>query len=215
MKKTPFLILFLLISQIIFAQKTTQIKGLVKSSDGNLLSNATITIFFNANKDSIKTLSDEKGNFVFNAIKNERIKLISTYIGFDNFVKYIDLLSKDTQQITEEIIMIPGDNMLGNVTLESQKIQIKEDTVSYKVDSTMYRKNDNVESVLKNLPGVQVDKDGTVTAQGKQVTKVKVNGKAAGADQQSREEERERGEKERKEEQCCGERRGKASSAQA
>jgi hypothetical protein len=177
MKKTPFLILFLLISQIIFAQKTTQIKGLVKSSDGNLLSNATITIFFKANKDSIKTLSDEKGNFVFNAIKNERIKLISTYIGFDNFVKYIDLLSKDTQQITEEIIMIPGDNMLGNVTLESQKIQIKEDTVSYKVDSTMYRKNDNVESILKNLPGVQVDKDGTVTAQGKQVTKVKVNGK--------------------------------------
>ena len=49
MKKTPFLILFLLISQIIFAQITTQIKGLVKSSDGNLLSNATITIFFNDN----------------------------------------------------------------------------------------------------------------------------------------------------------------------
>jgi hypothetical protein len=67
--------------------------------------------------------------------------------------------------------------MLQGITLESNKVQIKEDTVSYVVDSTMYRKNDNVEEVLKKLPGVQVDKDGTVTAQGKQVTKVKVNGK--------------------------------------
>ena len=67
--------------------------------------------------------------------------------------------------------------MLSNFTLEAQKVQIKEDTVSYVVDSTMYRKNDNVEAMLKNLPGVQVDKDGTITAQGKQVTKVKVNGK--------------------------------------
>ena len=37
----------------------------------------------------------------------------------------------------------------------------------------MYRANDNVETLLKKLPGIEVDKEGAVTAQGKQVSKVK------------------------------------------
>jgi hypothetical protein len=41
----------------------------------------------------------------------------------------------------------------------------------------MYRANDNVETLLKKLPVVEVDKSGNVTAQGKQVSTVKVNGK--------------------------------------
>lgn len=39
------------------------------------------------------------------------------------------------------------------------------------------RPNSSVEELLKKLPGLQVDKDGNITAQGKTVTKIKVNGK--------------------------------------
>jgi hypothetical protein len=172
-----FLIGIFLVSNSAFAQQQIQISGTVKTKEGSLLSNATISIFNQNKKDSVKTTSNEKGAFHVTVAANQQYRIVASYIGFDNFVKNYDFSNSTGDQVIDEIVMIPGENMLGNVTLESQKVQIKEDTVSYVIDSTMYRKNDNVEAILKNLPGVQVDKDGTVTAQGKQVTKVKVNGK--------------------------------------
>ena len=167
----------LLLSNTLSAQQQIKISGTIKSKEGSLLSNATISLYNQTQKDSLKTTSNEKGMFRFTVAANQRYKIVASYIGFDNFVKNLDYTSITTDQSLDEIVLIPGENMLGNITLESQKVQIKEDTVSYVIDSTMYRKNDNVEAILKNLPGVQVDKDGTVTAQGKQVTRVKVNGK--------------------------------------
>jgi len=159
------------------AQQKIQIKGVVKTKEGSGLSRATVSLYAQNGKDSLKTTTNENGQFEMAVWSGEKYRLVASYIGFDNFVKALDYSNVSTDQLLEDVVLQPGDNMLGNVTLESQKVQIKEDTVSYLIDSTMYRKNDNVEAILKNLPGVQVDKDGTVTAQGKQVTKVKVNGK--------------------------------------
>jgi hypothetical protein len=175
-----FLIVFLSLISISInsiAQQTISINGTVKSNDGNSLSHATVMLLNKTTKDSMKVTSQDNGNFRFSNLKADKYTIVVSFIGFDNFVKNLDLTTSSGDVNVDNIVLVPGSNMLGNVTLESQKIQIKEDTVSYVVDSTMYRKNDNVEAMLKNLPGVQVDKDGTVTAQGKQVTKVKVNGK--------------------------------------
>ena len=168
---------FLLLSFIAQAQTTINVSGTIKSKEGNVLPGATIVCYDLATKDSSKVKSKEDGSFNLTANEGAFIYLNVSYIGFDNYSKGFDFSGKKGSQMVGELMLSPASNMLGNVTLEVQKVQIKEDTVSYKVDSTMYRKNDNVEALLKNLPGVQVDKDGTVTAQGKQVTKVKVNGK--------------------------------------
>lgn len=141
------------------------------------MSHATVMLLNKTTKDSLKVTSQDNGNFRFSNLKADKYAIVVSFIGFDNYVKNLDLSTSSGDVNVDNIVLNPGSNMLGNITLESQKIQIKEDTVSYVVDSTMYRKNDNVEAMLKNLPGVQVDKDGNVTAQGKQVTKVKVNGK--------------------------------------
>ena len=160
-----------------WAQESVSLTGIIKSIDGNPLSNATVILYDLSNHDSLKTSSKENGLYRFLNVKSDKFSILVSFIGFDNFSKTYDFSSKSGSISVEDIFLNPGSNMLGNITLESQKVQIKEDTVSYIIDSTMYRKNDNVEALLKNLPGVQVDKDGTVTAQGKQVTKVKVNGK--------------------------------------
>ena len=174
--KTSIAILFLFVTSTLFGQSNFTFSGTIKAQDGSKLSKATLIIRNESTGDSLKTLTNENGIFQF-VLAKDAYKLVVSYVGFDNMVKKYDFSATPGLNFTEDIVMIPGSNMLGNVTLESQKVQIKEDTVSYVVDSTMYRKNDNVEQILKNLPGVQVDKDGTVTAQGKQVTKVKVNGK--------------------------------------
>jgi hypothetical protein len=69
-------------------------------------------------------------------------------------------------------------NMLNTVVVSAViPITIKEDTVEYKASAYKVREGSPVEDLLKKLPGVSVDKDGNVTAHGKQVTKVRVNGK--------------------------------------
>ncbi|MBS1732896.1 MAG: TonB-dependent receptor, partial [Bacteroidetes bacterium] len=157
--------------------QTVSVKGVVKNQDGRILSNATVMLYYPGKTDTLKAVSDDKGVFSFNNVAARKVGLIVSYIGFRKFANTYDYSQASGEQQVFDIVMTPGDNTMQGITLESNRIQIKEDTVSYVVDSTMYRKNDNVEEVLKKLPGVQVDKDGTVTAQGKQVTKVKVNGK--------------------------------------
>lgn len=160
-----------------FAQKTVSVYGIVKTGDDKLLSGAYVTLRYIGAKDSLKTVSNSKGIFKFPAVRPAKVRITTSYIGYSTLNSYYDYTTEKGELSIVDIVMVPGNKLLENITLESNMVQIKEDTVSYKIDSTMYRANDNVEEVLKKLPGIQVDKSGNVTAQGKQVTKVKVNGK--------------------------------------
>ena len=170
-----FICLFLVL--VANAQKNIIVKGSAKTEDGKGLSGATVLLFYPGGKDTLRTITNEKGNFTFNNVRTQKAAITISYVGYKKFADSYDYSNAAGEEVNNEVIMTPGDNLLETVTIESAKVQIKEDTVSYKIDSTMFRKNDNVEEVLRKLPGVQVDKDGKVTAQGKEVTKVKVNGK--------------------------------------
>lgn len=65
------------------------------------------------------------------------------------------------------------------VKVEGQQaaVKVKKDTVEFNAGAFKTQPNDNVEQLLKKLPGVEVDKDGKVTAQGQQISKVYVDGK--------------------------------------
>lgn len=171
-----FLMLLLFTLQS-FSQQLIVVKGTVKTIDDKVLKGASILLYYKGSKDSLKTVSNETGSFSFSNVKSKPLVIVVSYIGYNSFINNFDLSTVSGEKIIDGIILSPGINTLENVTLESSKVQIKEDTVSFLIDSTMYRKNDNVEELLKKLPGIQVDKSGTVTAQGKEVTKVKVNGK--------------------------------------
>jgi len=167
----------LLLSFVSFAQKQVKIRGTIKTSEGKTLSGASVILSYPGKKDTLKTASNDKGGFSFSNINAGKVTIAITYIGYKKFINEYDYTNETGEQIIWDIAMSPGDYTLETVTVEAAKILIKEDTVSYKIDSTMYRKNDNVEEVLKRLPGIEVDKAGKVTAQGKEVTRVKVNGK--------------------------------------
>ncbi|MBC7536622.1 MAG: outer membrane beta-barrel protein [Ferruginibacter sp.] len=177
MKYIFFFFCLLLIAKQGLSQKTIVVKGIVKTSDNKSLAGASIILYYKADTDSLKKSSGENGEFTFTNAKAKKMAVIVSYVGYATFTGSYDFSNLSGEQVINDIVMSPGISDLENITLQSSKIQIKEDTVSFLIDSSMYRKNDNVEELLKRLPGVQVDKSGTVTAQGKEVTKVKVNGK--------------------------------------
>lgn len=55
-------------------------------------------------------------------------------------------------------------------------VRLKGDTLEYKADSFKVREGASVKEMLRKMPGLQVDKDGKVTAQGEKVEKVLVDG---------------------------------------
>lgn len=100
-------------------------------------------------------------------------------ISFPSFADYSDVINVD-QPITDvgQIAMVSKENLLKEFVLTKQiaAIKIKGDTTEFVADSFKVKEGANVEDLLKRLPGLSVDKNGTITAQGETVQKILVDG---------------------------------------
>src|ERR1700733_12040323 len=74
--------------------------------------------------------------------------------------------------------MILKSKLLAEVLVKGTRaaIKIKGDTTEYNAAAFKIQPNAKVEDLLKQLPGIQVDKDGKITAEGQEVKKVLVDG---------------------------------------
>lgn len=176
MKKTLILLSFF-ITSIIFSQtKDFQISGIIKSADEKeLLESATVHI--ERLKDSsivAYTITDAKGNFKINAnTSDSKIKLIVSFIGFKPYSKIIAVKNQNVGDL-----YLKSANTLDAIVIRSSApITIKKDTVEFNVKSFKTKADANVEDLLKKLPGVEVDAEGKITVNGKEVNKILVNGK--------------------------------------
>ncbi len=100
-------------------------------------------------------------------------------VTFPSFANYIDVVNVK-KQVTDygTIPMVSKEHLLKEFVLRQQvaAIKIKGDTTEYMADSFKVKKGATVEDLLKRLPGIQVDKNGQITAQGETVQKVLVDG---------------------------------------
>ncbi|RYZ92527.1 MAG: hypothetical protein EOP47_30245, partial [Sphingobacteriaceae bacterium] len=162
----------------IFAQNGIQVRGSVTDTTKLSVPGASIKLTSDQG-DSTLTAADVDGKFSFPAVKGKKIKITVTSIGFEAIAKRYSLDADSGLVVLDPIIMNFESNQLGLVTItaEANPVVLKEDTVEYKVSSYKVRDNAPIEDVLRKLPGVDVDKDGNVSAQGQQVTKVRLNGK--------------------------------------
>ncbi len=162
------------------AQNAVTIKGKVLNiNDQQPLESATV--YFTTVKDSTVleyTLTDKNGDFIFQAKKTEKpVFLKVTYMGFQTFKEEQKDISSDKD--FKNIFLLESVNSLAEVTIKSEDvpIRIKNDTIEFKASLFKVRPDANVETLLKTLPGFEVDNDGKITVNGKEVTQVLVNGK--------------------------------------
>ncbi|MBO9199829.1 MULTISPECIES: outer membrane beta-barrel protein [Niastella] len=142
------------------------------------LVDATVTVLHATDTSVISyTLADAKGEFKIKNIAAGSYRLMISYQGYTP--KYIKFTIKaDSSNIQlGTVYMSKKDNMLQEVIVEAPPISVKKDTVEFRADAFKTKPNSTAEDLLKKLPGVQVDKDGNVKAQGEDVQKVYVDGK--------------------------------------
>lgn len=124
------------------------------------------------------TLSDKKGNFEIKGLEPADYEMTVTHLGHQPIKKVVSVTSDNKKVDLGELIMSKEVKELEGVVVTSDvPIVIKNDTVQFKANAFQTKQNATVEDLLKKIPGMQVDKDGNVTAQGESVQKVYVGGK--------------------------------------
>jgi hypothetical protein len=159
------------------AQTNRTVKGKVYDSSHIILPGATVMLIPEGGKDTLKTVTDKAGQFIFSRVATKRFTLKITNAGLEDVINEYDVEEGKTDFNIGSITMLPAFQTLQEVVISPPPIVIKEDTIEFRADSFKVKPNSSVEDLLKKLPGLEVDKDGNITAQGKTVTKIKVNGK--------------------------------------
>lgn len=160
-----------------FAQ--AQVRGtVIDSAAKKPVDKAVIGLVVKTNPtDTIYAFTDEKGQFKFDNVPSSNFSITIRNLGYRPVAKFIPVNKAEKTIDVGHIIITTVSKTLEEVVVEAPAIVVKEDTIEYNAASFKVKENAVVEDLLKKLPGVTVDKDGNVTAQGKAVTRVKVNGK--------------------------------------
>lgn len=161
-----------------YSQQASVKGSIVDTLNHQNLSNAVITVL--QAKDSMLykfTRSNASGKFELGQLKGGKYLLLITAPGFADYVEPLTL--SDTTAITNaKIILSLKSRLLQTVVINQAvaAIKLKGDTTEYNADSFKMPPNASVEELLKKLPGIQVDKNGQITAQGEKIQKVLVDG---------------------------------------
>lgn len=181
MQRLPLILLFAFLStsDFIKAQQTTLIKGSALSSIDRLpVELATVAVVKLRDSSLVSyTITNKLGSYVLRSLPTDiQLKLIISHVGFEVFAKSFILTKGETLNLNE-IFLSP--KLLKEISITSFRspVQVSRDTVEFSAEAFKTRPNAVVEELLKKLPGIQIDNDGTITVNGRTVTKVLLDGK--------------------------------------
>lgn len=161
-----------------FAAQGQTLKGQVKGQDGSFLVNSTVMLL--DTKDStMLSFGKTKENGLFeirSTAKNEAILQVS-HVGYEKFLRFITLTGAD--QNLGVITLDSASKELAELVVKGERAsaEVKGDTIEFNAGSFKVQENAMAEELLKRMPGMEVDREGNVTSQGKNVTRILVDGK--------------------------------------
>lgn len=180
MKKTIITALLAIACAQLFAQGN--IKGkLIDTTGKKPLGFATVTIFKSSDTTLITyRLSNPEGEFKVPGLPlNTPYRVVISYSGFDAFRKEFTL-TNDSPFDLGTINMTPSSKSLDEVLIVAERppVTVKKDTIEFNASSFKTLPIALVEDLLKKMPGIQIDPDGNIMANGRKVNRILVDGKA-------------------------------------
>lgn len=168
---------FLFISNFSFSQSKSII-GVISDDTGKPLEAANIIAKPLTDKAALKfAIADNKGRYKLELETSVKYEINVSYIGYNEEI----LIVEPNSEITSHNFKLkPTGEVLKEIIIkhEYKPIEIKKDTLTFNVKSFANGNERKMKEVLEKLPGVEVDKNGNVTVQGKKVTQMLVEGKS-------------------------------------
>ncbi|MDX2134202.1 MAG: outer membrane beta-barrel protein [Saprospiraceae bacterium] len=173
--------LFLILPHILPAQTPSRVtlSGTVSDTSGAEIALPTVMLLNPQDSTLINyTRGNEKGEFVFKNIPNKSYLLKVSYIGYIPLQVAIEPAASPENNLGV-LGMKPLNEQLMEVVVRTAKaaLSIRGDTVEYDPSSFKVPPGSSVEDLLRRLPGIEVDADGNIRAQGQDIRRVYVDGK--------------------------------------
>lgn len=171
----------LFFSLSLFAQNPARvtIKGMVADTTGEVTAFATVMLLNPKDSTLINfTRSGNEGEFSFKNVKNTAYLLKVSFIGHLPLQVFLPVSDTETKDLgTLKIKPISSELLEVVVKAAKSTLSIRGDTIEYDASSFKVPPGSTVEDLLRRLPGIDVDADGNIKAQGKDVKRVYVDGK--------------------------------------
>ncbi|MEZ0452104.1 TonB-dependent receptor [Sphingobacterium thalpophilum] len=156
--------------------QTRSVQGMLKDDKNRMVAGATVTL--TSRLDSMSTGSSMAGIFTFDKIKADTFKITVSNLGFERFEQEFHFPQGQQKYVIPSLTLQQNSQMLEEVVVDGvPTVVVKSDTLEYTMKDLKLREGSVAEDALKKLQGVEVDKDGNVTAQGESVKRVRINGK--------------------------------------
>lgn len=149
-----------------------EVTGVVQDTSHNAMPSATVVSLNQS--DSLLVgfgFTDDKGRFKLKDHKPGNYIVQVTFIGYQ---QYSSSFTVEDTDVDLGVIPIQVDvQHMDQVTItgEHTPITIQKDTITYNAAAFQSQPNDVIEDLLKKMPGIEVEDDGTIKAQGKRCNK--------------------------------------------
>ncbi|WP_158559086.1 TonB-dependent receptor [Deminuibacter soli] len=171
-------VLLVMLTGAVWAQRGQVKGGVYAAGTREPVTGATVQLL---TKDSVvrgMLLTDSTGHFQFSNLAPGSYRLTIQVMSYQEYTRNL-VVKNNAPKTGDSIFLQPGYESLGAVTIVARrpKVVVKTDTTEFSASAVKVKKNGTVEDVFKKLPGVEVDKDGGIKAQGEAITQIYVDGK--------------------------------------
>ena len=174
------LTLSLILMSYLAIGQSYSIQGSITDEKGEELQSATIVVLSQIDSTMAGfALSANDGRFIVNDISEGDYLVQVSFLGYEQYSQKISTTGMESKIDMETIQLTPASNQITEIVVkgETTPIQVKKDTIVYNANAFKTQPNDVVEDLLRQMPGVEIEDDGTIVAQGEEVKKVTVDGK--------------------------------------
>lgn len=125
------------------------------------------------------TASNRTGQFTLKNVAVGSYLLHISYVGFDALYQPLQVTGKINPVRLGKLALTEGGVQLGEALVigKAPEVTVRNDTLEYNADSYKVAEGSVLEDLLKKMPGVEVDTEGKVTVNGKEIKKIMVDGK--------------------------------------
>lgn len=180
--KCLLMLLMILFSPMAFAQQSgVNVTGsVVEQGSDTPIEQATVRLLNVKDSAMVRgVVSSRNGSFTLKNVKKGSYLLHITFIGYDPLYQPLQITGKKNPVNVGKLELSDGAIELGEAVVigKAPKVTVRNDTVEYNADSYKVTEGSVLEDLLKKMPGVEVDSEGKITVNGKEVKKVMVDGK--------------------------------------
>jgi hypothetical protein len=152
-----------------------KIAGIIMNDSSVAIENATVyTKALEHEEGLLFSVTDAQGSYKLKLSKEKSYLLTISHLGYDEIIDTL-FLKEDT---IKNYVLKESTESLDEIVLRRKlAIEVKKDTITYQADRFTNGNERKLRDVLDKLPGVEVDREGNVKVNGKDVTKLMVDGK--------------------------------------